>query len=47
MEQFKIAYKKVIKELTHRKNENQEKYEMEEKQFSEKKDSSNKMPIHN
>ena len=55
MEQFKIAYKKVIEQLNIKKNETHEKHyerhhekkEMEEKQNVDKNEISNKKHIHN
>ena len=55
MEQFKIAYKKVIEQLNIKKNETHEKHyerhhekkEMEEKQSVDKSETSNKKHTHN
>ena len=50
MEQFKIAYKKTIEELTskrHEKHEKPEKYEIQEKQCVDKNQATNKKHIHN
>jgi len=50
MEQFKIAYKKTIEELTGKKfekHEKPEKYEMQEKQFVDKNESLKKKFVHN
>ncbi len=48
MEQFEIAYKKTIEELTSKKFEKHpEKYEMQEKQFVDKNESLKKKFVHN